>query len=336
MGCDRALQRDSGIHLQSGTRKRVHARAHAAPDVGTTLGGSRQTRSKMLTQLSASAALRFCLSSTDAVMLTVWPSGTGHLEDVEHWLSAAQAKVLYSAPIDLTSEAAELLTVLALYDGEEWLESNCWYSEQPLPTGPPSGPFAGAKWKRACAAHACLNQTITGFDSHSDLLLLPDDDSCALPRLCYRNPTDRRPHAFVCDVSACGGGLWSRKYTIRCTLASNSGNPGNSCIHLTDEQDEAVLTQFLSGQGGGLASGMACDSSYAYACGRALLHPASIKWLNSNAADLGEPTTLGSEPFRAAWARYTRWLHSPPRAPPIGSCQGRASDEFEEAPSFLP
>lgn len=112
-------------------------------------------------QLSASAALRFCLSSTDAVMLTVWPSGTGQLEYVEHWLSAAQAKVLYSAPIDLTSEAAELLTVLALYDGEEWLESNCWYSEQPLPTGPPSGPFAGAKWKRACAAHACLNQTIT-------------------------------------------------------------------------------------------------------------------------------------------------------------------------------
>lgn len=140
----------------------------------------------------------------------------------------------------------------------------------------------------------------------------------------------------MCDVSACGGGLWSGKYAIRRTLASKSGNPGNSCIHLTDEQDEAVLTQFLSGQGGGLASGMACDSSYAYACGRALLHPASIKWLNSNAADLGEPTTLGSEPFRAAWARYTRWLHSPPRAPPIGSCQGRASDEFEEAPSFLP
>lgn len=103
----------------------------------------------MHTHLSAAAALRFCATSTDAVVLTVWPSGTGQLKDVEQWLTGAQAKVLYSAPVELTSQAAELLTVMALYDGEEWLESNCWYMEQPLPSGPPSGPFAGAKWKQA-------------------------------------------------------------------------------------------------------------------------------------------------------------------------------------------
>ena len=106
------------------------------------------------------------------------------------------------------TESAELLTVMALYNGEEWLESNCWYMEQPLPTGPPTGPFAGAKWKRA---------------------------------LCYRNDADHRPHACVCDVSACGGSLWSSKYGIRRTLANKSGNPGNSCIHLTDEQTSQVL-----------------------------------------------------------------------------------------------
>lgn len=140
----------------------------------------------------------------------------------------------------------------------------------------------------------------------------------------------------MCDASACGGALWSSKYAIRRALASKSGNPGNSCIHLTDEQDAAVLSEYLAGQGGGLASGMACDSSYAYACGRALLHPASLKWLNSNAAGLANPATLGDETFRAAWARYTRWLHRPPTTPPIGACQGRVSGEFEEAPSFLP
>lgn len=28
-------------------------------------------------------------------------------------------------------------------DGEDWLETNCWYMEGPLPEGPPDGPFAG-------------------------------------------------------------------------------------------------------------------------------------------------------------------------------------------------
>ena len=103
----------------------------------------------MLTRLSAAAALNFCQTSTDAVCVTVWPSGTGQLEEVEQWISGSKAKILYSAPVELTSQSAALLTVMALYDGEEWLESNCWYMEQPLPTGPPEGPLAGAKWKRA-------------------------------------------------------------------------------------------------------------------------------------------------------------------------------------------
>lgn len=220
--------------------------------------------------LTAAAALKFCSTSTDAVMLTVWPSGTGLLSEVEQWLHGANAKILYDAPVPLTTESAELLTVMALYDGEEWLESNCWYMEQPLPTGPPTGPFAGAKWKRA---------------------------------LCYRNDADHRPHAYVCDVSACGGSLWSSKYGIRRTLANKSGNPGNSCIHLTDEQ----TSQVLAGQRGG-GGGMACDASYAYACAKALLHPASVSYLNEASAD---DATLASPAFRRSWQHYTSWLSEP-------------------------
>ena len=48
-----------------------------------------------------------------------------------------------------SSDLAELGLVMALYDGEDWIESNCWYAEQPLESGPPPGPCAGAKWKRA-------------------------------------------------------------------------------------------------------------------------------------------------------------------------------------------
>ena len=53
-------------------------------------------------------------------------------------------------------------------------------------------------------------------------------------------------------------------------LARASGNPGNSCIHITDEQTEGVLSAARAGARA-RASGMACDDSYAFACARALL-----------------------------------------------------------------
>jgi hypothetical protein len=117
----------------------------------------------------AQSALRFTASSPAAVVLTVWPSGTGELATVRAWLEDAAARVVHEQPVPLKTELAELLTVMALYEGEEWVESNCWYSEQPLPTGPHEGPYAGAKWKRA---------------------------------LCFRNAAaSRAPHCFVLDVS---------------------------------------------------------------------------------------------------------------------------------------
>ena len=168
--------------------------------------------------------------------------------------------------------------MLALYDGEDWLESNCWYMEQPLPGGPPSGPYAGAKWKR---------------------------------ELCFKNRESRSPHALIVDVSGCKSSLWNSKYSIRSELARLSGNAGNSCIHITDRQDESVLAAFQSGSARSLQGGISCDESYAYACARALLHPGSVAWLNSDAAGLAADDQLGGAAFRQAWAKYTAWLHEP-------------------------
>lgn len=162
--------------------------------------------------------------------------------------------------------------------------------EQPLESGPPAGPWAGAKWKHA---------------------------------LCYRNDDDPRPVAFVADVSEATSSLWSSKYGIRRTLATRSGNPGNSCIHLTDEQDAALLAEHRSGARR-RAGGMGCDDSYAFACARALLHPASITWLSSGAGGLAKQD-MGGTAFRNAWMRYTAWLHEP--AP-----EGIAEGEFPPAP----
>ncbi len=249
----------------------------------------------MPSPLSAPSAAAFCASSPSAVVLTVWPSGTGQLAAVKDWCDEIGCKILHASSVPLTSPTAEILAVMALYDGEDWLESNCWYMEQPLPEGPPSGPYAGAQWKRA---------------------------------LCFKGAS-REPHAIVLDVSEATTSVWSAKYSIRAALARASGNPGNSCIHLTDRQDEAVLAEYKAGarrRGGG---GMACDDSYAYACARALLHPDSVAWLNSEAMGLAT-RELGGPAFRAAWARYADWLHAP-----------RAADEtalgeaFERAPAFV-
>ena len=151
----------------------------------------------------AQSALRFTASSPAAVVLTVWPSGTGELATVRAWLEGAAARIVHEQPVPLKTQLAELLMVMALYEGEEWVETNCWYSEQPLPTGAPEGPYAGAKWKRA---------------------------------LCFRNAASREPHCFVLDTALCSTSLWADKYRLRAKLARESGNPGNSCVHLTDNQ----------------------------------------------------------------------------------------------------
>ena len=101
------------------------------------------------------------------------------------------------------------------------------------------------------------------------------------------------PHPNPNQVSPCSRSLWSDKYELRAQLARDSGNPGNSCIHLTDRQAEGVLARrgaAPSTSGGG--GGMSCDESYGFSCARALLHPASLEWLNQGAEKPGLELTL--------------------------------------------
>lgn len=246
--------------------------------------------------------MAFCATSPAAAIVTVWPSGTGQLDRVQEWIKSCGGNVLHSAAVPLATSEAELLTVMALYDGEDWLESNCWYMEQPLPGGPPDGPYAGAKWKR---------------------------------ELCFKNVDSRAPHAIVVDVGdPQRSSLWAGKYAIRSELARLSGNPGNSCIHLTDRQTEDVLDAFQSHTARSLQGGMGCDDSFAYSCARALLHPESINWLNSDAAGLAAGDQLGSAAFRGAWAKYTAWLHAPRRIA-YDATTGAGEEAFDAPPAFV-
>ena len=216
--------------------------------------------------MDSSGALEFCCTSPHAVVVTLWPSGYNCLARLSDYLEASGGKVLYSTDVLIEPHAAELV-VRALYHGEDWLESNCWYSEQPLESGPPSGPHAGAKWKAA---------------------------------LCFRSEPPFRMRVFVVDAEKASG-LWSNKYSVRSAMSRESGNPGNSCMHLTDCQKDA-LTRGRQG-----ARGLACDDSYAFHCARCLLTPESLHFLNEHCAD---PATAEAE-----FGAYAEWLATG-QAPP--------------------
>jgi hypothetical protein len=190
----------------------------------------------------------FASSTPSAAIVTVWPSGTNHIDTVSSWLRDSKAHILLKDYVDLKSPLSEILSVMALYDREEWLESNCWYMEQPLPGGPPDGPFSGAEWKR---------------------------------QLCFRN-LDRNLFVFIIDVAECNSNLWSGKYIIRNELAKMSGNPGNSCIHITDDQSSLFDDSGRIIIDKPLGRGMACNDSYAYKCAKVLLNPSSQAFLNSD------------------------------------------------------
>lgn len=203
-------------------------------------------RFRMASASSPERALAFCRASKTAVIATVWPTAQSQVAEARAWLVGASCEIVHEQAVDLRPAAA-VATMLALYHGEEWLESNCWYLESPLPEGPPAGPFAGAKWKAALA-----------FREEAPL------------------------HVFVVDV-ADAPRLWTGKYAIREKLRQAVDSLGNSCLHLTDDQAGA-LAKWRGGDGVARGGGMMCDSSYAFHCARVLLNPMSVDFLNSGAA----------------------------------------------------
>ena len=133
----------------------------------------------MKAEMSATDARTFCSTSPHAVIVTVWPTAHAQAGSARAWIEQCGGKILHDAEVAIGKQGA-VATCLALYSGEDWLETNCWYGESPLPTGPPGGPHAGARWK------AALTWT-----------------------------QDAPLTVFVVDASETGGALWSSKYRVR-------------------------------------------------------------------------------------------------------------------------
>ena len=273
-------------------------------------------------------ALRFAAVSENAVVLTAFPGCTKHLDHVREWLASLQdVEIVLETPASVDGRDAQVLATLALYAGEEWLVSNCWYHEQPLPGGKPTGAYPGAQWKR----DLCFRdggEEKDGREGHEEVKVLHIDCCRPLSHPAQRPRTlESELTVFVLRVGR-GGDPWRAKYTFRARLASLTGRPGNSCIHLTDRQPEggaaaeacareralAVAAAAAAATPGelsaaGVATGSAgCDASYAFACARALLHPSSLRYLTEQAAGRD---AIGSEAFRLKWACYIEWLWQP-------------------------
>ena len=236
-------------------------------------------------------AADFCRTSPHAVIVTVWPTAHAQASAARAWVEQCGGKILHDAEVAIGKQGA-IATCLALYSGEEWLETNCWYGESPLPTGPPDGPHAGARWK-VCARCPWFR----------DANLTPSPrrraETCPLqtPFLTQAALTwtrDAPLTVLVVDASETGGALWSSKYRVREQLRREVGGLGNCCVHLTDNQAAALDGRGASG------AGYACDSSYAYHCARVLLDESSVRFLAEADADAAA--------FEERFAAYESWL----------------------------
>ena len=99
---------------------------------------------------AAAEAIRFCHATPSARVACVWPTGHTQLDTARSFIQQQGGELVHEASVAL-ADHAHVLLVMALYHGEDWLASNCYYYESPLPGGPPSGPFAGARWKEELA-----------------------------------------------------------------------------------------------------------------------------------------------------------------------------------------
>lgn len=219
---------------------------------------------------AAMKAIRFCHSTPSARVACVWPTGHSQVDTARAFLQQQGGEIVHEASVTL-ADHAHVLLVMALYHGEEWLSSNCYYYESPLPGGPPEGPFAGARWKE-------------------ELAFRPGADGTTVPPL----------HVFVFDAKKCRR-IDSDKYSCRSSMAGAVGAPGNCCLHLTDDQSDELRKPVAATGAVSIDSG--CSSSWAFHCARCVLHPASVRFLNEDSAggDLTDPTFVSRVEAYASW-----------------------------------
>ena len=94
------------------------------PFVGSSVPGP-SVQVHMSAPVGAPNALAFCRSSKTAVIATVWPTAYSQVNEARRWLADSGAEILHEESVELRPEAA-VPAMLALYHGEDWLESNCW------------------------------------------------------------------------------------------------------------------------------------------------------------------------------------------------------------------
>ena len=281
-------------------------------------------------------ALRAARMDPQAVVLSLWPSAIPIVEsdnsntqpkDEEETTTASQIQVgrtylhecgytiLYETSIDIPREVATLF-VLAMYWGEAWLRTNCWYPEQPLEDlgiglRKPTGAWPGATWK----TELCFRQQ------------QQQQETAAHTTPANAKARTMRMHVFVATTSIHDpnpetntnknsrnnrGVLWSKKYAIRDTMADNTGHAGNSCMHLTD--DQATILQHPPARTSSSTAGnnsMDCNASYAVACARCLLNPYALEFLQHQGSKNSTTTTeeyLQSPDFLETFENFCRWL----------------------------
>ena len=78
-----------------------------------------------MSMLLGAPALEFCRSKETAVIATLWPTANSQVGAARQWLADSGATIVHEQSVYVRPEAA-VPAMLALYHGEEWLESNCW------------------------------------------------------------------------------------------------------------------------------------------------------------------------------------------------------------------
>jgi len=245
--------------------------------------------------------LRFTRTNPNAVVLSLWPSAIGYdngdeqapktqnqIDVSKSYLQRSGAKILYESAIDIPENVSTLL-VMAMYWGEDWLRTNCWYNEQPLEDlkipglARPMGSWPGAKWKK----ELCFRQERPGTTTAV--------------------PITKRMHVLIADVGGDGNKrLWSDKYSVRAKMSRDTGHAGNSCMHLTDDQSK-IVTNRSSAPFGGM--GMDCNASYAFACARCLLNPEAMKFLiHCTTVLFVNDDDLQSKEFEEVFGKFCKWL----------------------------
>lgn len=249
--------------------------------------------------------LKFARTNPNAVVLTLWPSAIIGYDDngdeqapktqsqidvSKSYLQRSGAKILYESDIEIPENVSTLL-VMAMYWGEDWLRTNCWYNEQPLEDlkipglARPTGSWPGAKWKK----ELCFRQERPGTTTTAAV------------------PITKRMYVLIADVGDDGNKrLWSDKYSVRAKMSRDTSHAGNSCMHLTDDQSRIVTSSSSASYGG---MGMDCNASYAFACARCLLNPEAIKFLiHCTTVLFVNDDDLQSEEFEEVFGTFCKWL----------------------------